>query len=416
MNKIASVFLSHSSQNKTQVKAIADSLGHCGIVPWLDTNCLPPGVTLSKRFEEAIKESTFLVLFISRKAINSDWVNKELKYALEIENKLGREYIIPVFLDSQFIDIIKNYEPLAKAWINEEGLLDRNGINMADHLNSESVAKEISKIVFSHLNIYQIGEANIIVDQRGSGAKECSPQLEEKHKNRPTLVFRFDQNDRSDKQILLDNKWEHFSRNLKENLGTALGNFRSTRPKVHLHGDHQLGISAKLGKIFDRTSHVTIYCYNYHQGKETVFSNDGWNYEELGKIGNIDDIKIDEVFQSNGPQGQEVALLVGMTVLSREKDVRDFLNTLEKELPFIYIQKTPFTHNDQLKQLVGDIIFLVKRLNKVGIQKIKLFTALPKSVVPLIIAYFSDLIPFEFMEYERKDGGSGQYHYLPLYY
>lgn len=49
----------------------------------------------------------FLVVFISRNSINSDWVRLEIKHSLNRERELNRTFVIPVLLEEVDISIIK---------------------------------------------------------------------------------------------------------------------------------------------------------------------------------------------------------------------------------------------------------------------------------------------------------------------
>lgn len=79
---MAKAFLSHSSSDKNLVRKIASLLGIQRCV--LDENSFEPGArTLDEIFRE-LDESDVFVLFISDKALNSEWVQTTLWCILQL--------------------------------------------------------------------------------------------------------------------------------------------------------------------------------------------------------------------------------------------------------------------------------------------------------------------------------------------
>lgn len=96
---MAKAFLSHSSSDKILIRKIAKILGNQRCV--LDENSFEPGAkTLDEIFRE-LDESDVFVLFISDKALCSDWVQKEISLAYKAlsEDKLDR--ILPIIIDDK---------------------------------------------------------------------------------------------------------------------------------------------------------------------------------------------------------------------------------------------------------------------------------------------------------------------------
>jgi hypothetical protein len=92
------LFLSHSSSDKALVREIKGQL-HEFLDIWLDERQLIPGEPLMNLIEGAVSESDLVLLFISKSSIESNWVNKEIEWALKKESKLGRPFLIPIVLD-----------------------------------------------------------------------------------------------------------------------------------------------------------------------------------------------------------------------------------------------------------------------------------------------------------------------------
>ena len=227
--KLATAFLSHSSQDKRIVEPIAKELCHLGIIPWLDTNCLPVGTSLEERLGAAVEQNIVLLLFITESALNSSWVNLELDKALQLEKKMGKELIIPIFFNQNPKDLIKSHSTLEEEWINSNGELDRIGIILSKHTNPEKVAIKIAERVFELIGFRSASKVNIVIDQRGNGKRECIQKLPTEHIQKPTLVFRPDQKERTRTAFLKDGEWQKFTKSMLKGFGLSIGNLKAQK-------------------------------------------------------------------------------------------------------------------------------------------------------------------------------------------
>jgi uncharacterized protein (DUF433 family) len=96
MNEKRSVFLAHNSQDKPQVKIIADKLNQKGIKTWLDEEQIPPGVSFQEYIQQAIKDIDCALIFIGKKGVGR-WQEYEI---LSFFTKLveSRIPVIPILL------------------------------------------------------------------------------------------------------------------------------------------------------------------------------------------------------------------------------------------------------------------------------------------------------------------------------
>ena len=98
-----SVFLAHASEDKDFVKRFYDQAKEAGLHPWLDSECLMPGVNWNTEIEKAIKKARFFMAFISPKSIvKVGYIQREFKRALKQMEAVpaGRIYLIPVFTEA----------------------------------------------------------------------------------------------------------------------------------------------------------------------------------------------------------------------------------------------------------------------------------------------------------------------------
>ena len=93
------IFLSHSNHDKTQVRRLAQDLKDRNLGVWLDNWEIKPGGHILTSVEEGLEYSHKLVLCLSKSAVTSDWVNRELS-AILFKDPLNKENrYIPVLLE-----------------------------------------------------------------------------------------------------------------------------------------------------------------------------------------------------------------------------------------------------------------------------------------------------------------------------
>jgi tetratricopeptide (TPR) repeat protein len=94
---MAHLFLSHSSADDGFVRELRDALADLDQPVWIDSRQLKGGDPLWGEIKAAIGASAGLAVLVSPDALQSDWVAKELKYALELQTERGRA-AFPVLL------------------------------------------------------------------------------------------------------------------------------------------------------------------------------------------------------------------------------------------------------------------------------------------------------------------------------
>lgn len=94
------VFLSHSSLDKSLVISVALDLKSKGIDTWLDASDILPGESIVKKIEEGLNQCDFILLFLSKNSVQSNWVTKEWETILWDEVNTNKVKIIPIKLDN----------------------------------------------------------------------------------------------------------------------------------------------------------------------------------------------------------------------------------------------------------------------------------------------------------------------------
>jgi GUN4-like/TIR domain len=95
-NHLPRAFLAHNSQDKPQVKIIAEKLKQKGIDTWLDEEQIPPGVSFQDRIQKAISEIDCGLVFIGKYGLGK-WQGWELKFFFSKLVNSGIS-VIPVLL------------------------------------------------------------------------------------------------------------------------------------------------------------------------------------------------------------------------------------------------------------------------------------------------------------------------------
>lgn len=114
------VFLSHSSFDKVFVRRIRDILHSHEIQTWLDEQNMRPGQRISEEIQKGISDSDFFLLFLSPRAMESGWVQREWQSRLHREVKENQGRLIPLVIqdcelpeflkDIVYIDFRKDFE------------------------------------------------------------------------------------------------------------------------------------------------------------------------------------------------------------------------------------------------------------------------------------------------------------------
>lgn len=135
------IFLSYSTKDEQIVRGLEKYISKEMIETWIDHKAIGGGSDLSRAIRKGINKSDIYFLFISQNSLDSNWVDKEIKWAMQREEKLKYEFIVPVLLESEAL----------KKWNNKK-LKDRKYIiysgdfhDMAHEIKNTIINKTIEK-------------------------------------------------------------------------------------------------------------------------------------------------------------------------------------------------------------------------------------------------------------------------------
>jgi hypothetical protein len=112
------IFISHTTADDSLVKRLRETLEHAGLSTWVDSRQQTGGDELSADVKKAIEEARTFLVVLSPNAVNSGWVPREVKWALNIEKTRGEAgfKVIPILLpgiDKAALGLWFEKEPLA---------------------------------------------------------------------------------------------------------------------------------------------------------------------------------------------------------------------------------------------------------------------------------------------------------------
>src|SRR5690606_36600565 len=82
------VFISHSPDDKEQKDEITSILENNGYRVWDEVIEIHPGTDWLQEIEKPIRNSKAVLVLITRKSLTSEWVNKEIAYALSLQKNI----------------------------------------------------------------------------------------------------------------------------------------------------------------------------------------------------------------------------------------------------------------------------------------------------------------------------------------
>jgi hypothetical protein len=96
-----SCFLSYSSTDDEFVRQLYADLQRKNVITWFAPEDLKIGDRFQSSIDDSIRLHDKLVLILSANSVNSDWVETEVRSALERERKEGKDVLFPIAIDEE---------------------------------------------------------------------------------------------------------------------------------------------------------------------------------------------------------------------------------------------------------------------------------------------------------------------------
>ncbi len=106
------LFISHSSQDDAFVRDLREALADHGRGVWIDSRELRGGDPLWTEIKKAIAEASAYAVVVSPNALQSKWVGKELRHALKVQKKRGKDNfpLIPLLVNGTKLGVLEELE------------------------------------------------------------------------------------------------------------------------------------------------------------------------------------------------------------------------------------------------------------------------------------------------------------------
>lgn len=104
----SSIFISHSSEDKPFARWVATDLKASGHEPWLDEWEIKVGESIPAKISLGVKEADFVIVILSKDAINSNWVEREWQNKYWDEVSSGNIHVLPIlYKDCEIPELLK---------------------------------------------------------------------------------------------------------------------------------------------------------------------------------------------------------------------------------------------------------------------------------------------------------------------
>lgn len=96
---VPSLFLCHSSSDKSFTRKLAIGLSGSGFKVWIDEAEIRVGDSLIQKIESGVLGATYLLAILSRDSVKSRWCQEELRMALTRQIAGGSSIVLPILVD-----------------------------------------------------------------------------------------------------------------------------------------------------------------------------------------------------------------------------------------------------------------------------------------------------------------------------
>jgi hypothetical protein len=97
-------FISYSSYDQHFIEILYQDLRKEGVLCWYAPDSLKAGEKFPAYITEAVQSREKLLVVLSKNSLDSDWVGREVALARQKEGKGKREMLLPIRLDSAFLN------------------------------------------------------------------------------------------------------------------------------------------------------------------------------------------------------------------------------------------------------------------------------------------------------------------------
>jgi TIR domain len=148
MAEIQDLFISHSDADKEEyILPLTTALVQHDITFWIDSVEIEWGDSITKKVNEGLAKSRYVLLCLSRNSLGRHWPEAEMNAALATQNSSGEKKVLPLILNARN-EILATYPLLADLSYREfQSNTDELASSLANFLRKSADMKEGFRVV-----------------------------------------------------------------------------------------------------------------------------------------------------------------------------------------------------------------------------------------------------------------------------
>lgn len=88
------IFLSHARKDAALALELAERLTRKGLTVWTPEEQIAPGDNWAKKIGKALEDSELMVILLTPKALESEWLRQDIEYAIGSKKMEGRVFSV----------------------------------------------------------------------------------------------------------------------------------------------------------------------------------------------------------------------------------------------------------------------------------------------------------------------------------
>jgi hypothetical protein len=281
------IFLSYHKRDNEFVQKFKKSLEDSGVSVWLDSSHIRVADKLKDKIYRAIDHASYVIPVISTKSLNSDWLEREVNYAKELNKTM-----IPLRLDGIEHGVLQRLNMFGDVFedIVSVEVEDRNNF-------SDTVYKIIVKILED--TKFKIEELMLDIQPIRKKQNDRNKEIDEYRKKLDDII-----NEKKECQLLLEEMKEKFSISEDQNKEKE----REIRNKAEYLNSVENKLTDAKNKISSLEDSIQTYIWKSEEQDNTIkdLAKERVNFTNEKKLIQKDIIYLRETIQELGQHNNVV--------------------------------------------------------------------------------------------------------------
>lgn len=104
------VFFSYAHEDAQVAQELRSSLADIEVSGWKDEVDIATGAALAQQVKDSIREASAVVIFVSPRSVDSQWINFEIGAAMALDKRIIPVFIGDTGIEGGFPDWLREYE------------------------------------------------------------------------------------------------------------------------------------------------------------------------------------------------------------------------------------------------------------------------------------------------------------------